>query len=281
MGKLLFDKTVKFDSKSGKLAHSGYLSRSDAIEHSNRAYQYLKKRCEELGIKLSYDLSYNGFPNELIITEAFGGHGCLIIHPADDKFTDKLLRKCGKGDRDYQFLKENKDKYALFKANYGAKQVVILPGTNLLGQIAKSTLEKLTKRGAVFKPHPITTEFYLREIAKVVGKDNLLSKYASGAEVMEQADHVHVSCSTELGLYAKLHGKRVSTFPIQYRNRGSYYGLYQEIHRLEELLSTPRSGVIFNTDDYEEQIDEYLDYWKQSLDNHARNTKGYRHRRSK
>ena len=39
MGQLLYEKTVKFDSKAGKLAHSGFLSRSDAITESNKIYK--------------------------------------------------------------------------------------------------------------------------------------------------------------------------------------------------------------------------------------------------
>ena len=265
MGQLLYEKTVKFDSKAGKLAHSGFLSRSDAITESNKIYKYLEKRCAELRRKLSYDLSYNGFPRDLIVTEAFGGHGCFVIHPADDDFTIKLLKGCGKGERDFDFLSVKKDKYSLFDAEHPAKKVVILPGTNLLCRMSPNVIKGMNKPGVYFKPHPITTEFYIREIESFVGRDKLIHKLASGAKVLENADEVWVSRSTELGLYAKLDGKKVHTYKINYQNKGSYFGLYDQIDRLEEVLSTARSGVIFPTDDYEAQIDEYLAYYEESL----------------
>jgi len=262
---LLYEKTVKFDSKAGKLAHSGYLSRADAIAESNKVYKYLEERCKELKRKLSYDLSYNGFPNDLIVTEAFGGHGCLIIHPADDDFTIKLLKGCGSGDRDYGFLLEKKDKYTLFDAEHPAKKVVVLPGTNLLCRMSKNVMKGLNKPDVYYKPHPITTEFYIREIEVAVGKDKVINKLASGAEVVANADEVWVSRSTELGLYAKLDGKKVHTYRVEYQNKGSYFGLYDQIERIEEVLSTPRSGVIFPSDDYKEQIDEYLAYYEEMV----------------
>lgn len=262
---LLYEKTVTFDSKAGKLAHSGFLSRASAIEDSNKVFTYLQERCKELRRKLSYDLSYNGFPMDLIVTESFGGHGCLIIHPADDDFTIKLLRECGSGERDISFLQEKKDKYALFDAEHPAKKVVILPGTNLLCLMSKNIIKGMNKPDVYFKPHPITTEFYIREVEMMVGKDKVLNKLASGAKVMENADELWVSQSTELGLYAKLDGKTVHTYKINYRNKGSYFGLYNQIDRIAEVLSTAKSGVIFPTGDYKEQIDEFLEYYETML----------------
>lgn len=262
---LLYEKTVKFDSKAGKLAHSGFLSRSDAIAESNKIYKYLADRCEELKRKLSYDLSYDGFPQDLIVTEAFGGHGCLIIHPADDGFTKKLLTNTGGGDRDLSFLSTKKDKYALFDAEHPAKKVVILPGTNLLCRMSMNVIKGMNKPDVYFKPHPITTEFYIREVEVAVGKDKVINKLASGATIIDNATELWVSRSTELGLYAKLDGKTVHTYRIEYKNKGSYYGLYEQLDRIEEVLSTARSGVIFPTDDYEAQIDEYLAYYEESL----------------
>lgn len=262
---LLYEKTVSFDSKAGKLAHSGYLSRASAIADSNKVFEYLDQRCKELRRKLSYDLSYNGFPQDLIVTEAFGGHGCLIVHPADDDFTIKLLRGCGKAERDFQFLRVKKDKYTLFDAEHPAKKIVVLPGTNLLCLMSKNVIKGMNKPGVYFKPHPITTEFYIREIEMSVGKEKVINKLASGANIVDNADEVWVSLSTELGLYAKLDGKLVHTYKINYRNKGSYFGLYDSIDRLEEVLSTPKSGVIFPTDDYREQIDTYLAYYEESL----------------
>lgn len=262
---LLYEKTVKFDSKAGKLAHSGYLSRSDAIAESNKIYKYLEKRCRELGRKLSYDLSYNGFPNDLIVTEAFGGHGCIIVHPADDDFTIKLLSETGAGDRDFSSLQEKKDKYALFDGEYDVKKVVVLPGTNLLCRMSPNVIKGMNKPDVYFKPHPITTEFYVREIESFVGRDKVLNKLASGAAITDNAEEIWVSRSTELGLYAKLDGKTVHTYKVNYQNKGSYFGLYDQIDRLEEVLSTAKSGVIFPTDDYEAQIDEFLAYYTEKV----------------
>jgi len=265
---LLYEKTVKFDSKAGKLAHSGFLSRSDAIAESNKMYKYLEQRCKELKRKLSYDLSYDGFPQDLIVTEAFGGHGCLIIHPADDGFTNKLLTNTGKGERDLDFLQTKKDKYSLFDAEHPATKVVILPGTNLLCRMSMNVIKGMNKPDVYFKPHPITTEFYIREVEVAVGRDKVINKLASGANIVDNATELWVSRSTELGLYAKLAGKTVHTYRIEYKNKGSYYGLYDQIHRIEDVLSTARSGVIFPTDDYEAQIDEFLAYYEDEVINY-------------
>lgn len=266
---MLYDKTVTFDSNAGKLAHSGYLTRSDAIKESNKIYAYLQKRCREEGIKLSYDLSYDGFPRELIVTESFGGHGCLIIHPASDDFTIKLLKSCGKGERDWNFLTEKKDKYELFNMDLQVDTLVVLPGTNLLSLISPNTLKGMNKKGVYFKPHPITTEYYIRELEIMLGKDKILPKLASGAQLTKDARCIRVSRSTELGLYARLDGKEVKPYKINYRNKGSYFGLYEVIDRLPDVLSTARSGVIFPTDDYEAQIDEFLEYYRESLSNYS------------
>jgi hypothetical protein len=278
---LLYEKTVTFDSKSGKLAHSGYLSRASAIDDSNKVFEYLNKRCKELKRKLSYDLSYNGFPQDLIVTESFGGHGCLIVHPADDNFTMQLLRECGTGERDFQFLREKKDKYSLFDSEHPATKVVILPGTNLLCLMSKNVIKGMNKPGVYFKPHPITTEFYIREIEMSVGKDKVINKLASGAKIVDNADEVWVSQSTELGLYAKLDGKLVHTYKINYRNKGSYFGLYDQIERLGEVLSTAKSGVIFPTDDYEQQVDEFLEYYEESIKGYTPKTPGNSKKRKK
>lgn len=278
---LLYEKTVTFDSKAGKLAHSGYLSRAAAISESNKVYDYLQQRCKETNRKLSYDLSYNGFPNDLIVTEAFGGHGCLIIHPADDGYTEHLLRTSGRGNRDLSFLLEKKDKYALFDSEHPTKKLVILPGTNLLSLMSQNVIKGMNKPDVYFKPHPITTEFYIREIETMVGKDKVINKLASGAQLVANADEIWVSQSTELGLYAHLAGKTVHTYKIKYRNKGSYFGLYGQMHRLEEVLSTPNSGVIFPTDDYKEQIDAYLEHYEQGLSGYTSKSRKKRNNKKK
>ena len=44
---MLYTKTVAFDSKAGKLAHSGYLSRSEKIQESNVIVDRLMELCAE------------------------------------------------------------------------------------------------------------------------------------------------------------------------------------------------------------------------------------------
>jgi len=259
------NKTGTFDSKSSKLTHSGYLSRASAIDGSNVVYAYIRQRCKELNIKLSYDLSYNGFPGDLVITEAFGGHGGVVLHPADFKFSQALVNASGSGDRDTTFLLKKKDKYALFELPANPDKLVILPGTNMLGDISDKTLLSLAKKGCMFKPHPITTEYFIRKISVLVGLDRVYNKMASGALLVERCNELHVTRSTELGLYARLSGKSVKVYKTETSRRGSYHYLYNATNPIGNVLSTPKSGVIFQGDDYKDQVDEFLAFYREQL----------------
>ena len=170
------------------------------------------------------------------------------------------------GDRDWGFLLEEADKYTLFDGKHDVERVVILPGTNLLTKVDFKDLKALVDGKTKFKPHPITTNWFIRELEIAVGKENLYSRYDSGAKIMASSSAVVVTRSTELGLYARLQGKTVTTFKIDNHGKGSYFGLYEGIERLPQLMGTPQAGVIFNTPDWEAQLIEYLDYHAAQLE---------------
>ena len=267
----------KFWLAANKLMHSGKWSRNKAIAGSNRVAEYISKRCAEEGILASYDMSYGGAPHELMYTEIFGASGCIMIKPMDVRFWGQMLNKV-ESDVNPMRLKtllEAGDKYNICNYPYSpskVKEVLFLPGSNLLKCLPKKLIKDLVFRGVYIKPHPITTSHDYQMMMIDFG-DKYLNLQESGWDLMKAANKVYCTGSTELGLYAALHDKLV--IPLRYidkeQHKEVYWGFYEHINKLKQLISTPLSGIIFNDDTYKEQVDAYLNFYKEMYDYATKN----------
>ncbi len=251
-----------YESEANKVAHSGYLSRSDKIREANPIAQLLVAEAARRGIKIQYDIAYEGHPHELSFTECFAGAGGVYIRPADSALSHALLKHIAVPTRDISFLLESEDKYKQLEIYCPSEHVIFLPGTNLLEFYPPDQFMPFYKKGVTkVKPHPITSEWYRFLLLRTFGSDTLPLK-GSAQSILRQTKEVTVTPHTEMGLYALLMGKKVNVLPTA-KNKLPVYGyFYATGDRLKTVLSSHLSGLFFMSPNIETEIKEWFDYYQ-------------------
>ena len=158
------------------------------------------------------------------------------------------------------------DKYHLQDLPRPPARVVLLPGSNQLSwMVSREALSRLMfeHEEVMIKPHPLTTEADLRALGLHYGLDRILPRDASGVACVLAAGQLWHTTSSELGLLAMAHGKRVSNISDFRREAGgAFYPIYRHLWRrddaaqaLDELAAWEASGLLFlDMDDLEARI---------------------------
>lgn len=273
----LIDKHIK--SSSLQIHKIGFLSRSEANKKSEELASVLIKKCKKYKIKLTYDVSYGGHPQELRYSEFFAGLGGLQIGPCDGNLIRLLLTK--KYDEsnniDYStFLSENTyDKYLVHDYDISdMRGLIILPGSNLLSRtVDKRKLNAAVDLGAKIKPHPLTQEQDLTMLYSEYGYGIVLPSLYSGYKAMYHSNVIYSTGTSELGLYAMLLKKRVIDIGTEFKAGGYNDCFYRTVdatnqkEALNQYLNNPGSGIVFK----EEQIDPYLELYQETLSFYLKN----------
>ena len=243
------------------------------------------------GLALEYDLWFN--TNEIHTIRSwlytdFMGNGLLFkinsvkineklfksIVTSDIKVDEERLDKIINNFRDKYLLKDNESYY---------DKIIFPPGTNLLTKTGKDQqvidwkrFTNCVKDGFVIKPHPITTPLYVAKFVKEYGKENVLDKKVSGMDLLLKCKEAACSPNSETGLIALLLDKKlrlISTPKImREKSHLTYESIYATVadqknqtsnHALRKILSSKRSGIIFDFDeDAEERLERYFDnFW--------------------
>lgn len=236
-------------------------------------------------LPINYDLNrpQPWYFTEYSYTEFMGG---IIVSPMSDEIATrhiinsmkypsnfdaediimKRLKQYNTLDK-YQSLKEPTGKYSHFNA------LVILPGSNILhSTVSKEKLtEVMWSRDDVnIKPHPLTTKKQFYELQKEFGIHRVFHPLQSGWRLLEMADEIYSTSTTELAMYATLMNKPVKSIGnIFYERTGAYYPVFRNIANLPpkkaksnllKILNSDRSGIVFIEDsNYEEKLNKYFD----------------------
>ena len=261
-------------SSSVHIVKTHYLARAESNKTSETLTDVLVEKCADRGIKLSYDITYGGHPEDLRYTEFFAGLGGIQITPCSGDIVRILFDNEYDTSNNIDFAtlltKEVYDKYIVY--DYDTKPMrglVILPGSNILTKLVdKEKLNAAVLLGAKVKPHPLTNQGDIDFLVKEYGEDAILPKMYSGYKAMTNSNVLYATGSTELALYGMLLGKRVidigNNEPV-----GGYSDIYHHVidapdqkTALNFILNNPSSGIVFQKD----KIDTYLDIYQKMLD---------------
>lgn len=103
------------------------------------------------------------------------------------------------------------DKYELLPPAKKHRKVIFLPGSNAVSILDQSALQRLmTDDEWIIKPHPVTDDGMLRDLAAIHGYHRILDRHVSGMALLEGADEVAVMTTSEIFLLARLMGKPVT-----------------------------------------------------------------------
>ena len=243
------------------------------------------------GSPFEYDLWYNTNEIHTIRTwlwTDFLGRG-IFVRVNSIKINNKLMKNIASSDikideeRIEKIISVLEDKYLLESNPKFYDKVIFPPGSNLLqkGIMNWHKVGKLIKEGYVIKPHPITAHLWIAKMRLDYGKENILSKREGGFELLMKCKEMAMCPNSEMGLIALLFGKKVSTVAVPVKTREKNHLTYEALYgavagqeqgsgiALRKILSSKRSGIIFNFDpDPEERLQRYLDnFWEFKITN--------------
>ena len=243
------------------------------------------------GSPFEYDLWFN--TNELHTIRTwlwtdFLGKG-IFVRVNSIKINNKVMKDIASSDikideeRIEKIINNLGNKYSLETNTEFYDKVIFPPGSNLLQKQVMNwhKVGKLIKEGYVIKPHPITAHLWIAKMRLDYGKDKILNKKEGGFELLMECKEMAMCPNSEMGLIALLLGKKVSTVAVPVKTREKNHLTYEAIYQavagqsqgsgvaLRKILSSKRSGIIFNFDpDPEDRLQRYLDnFWEYKITN--------------
>tara|TARA_R100000656_G_scaffold100070_1_gene72662 strand:+ start:1461 stop:2360 length:900 start_codon:yes stop_codon:yes gene_type:complete len=236
-----------------------------------------------------YDLWFN--TNELHTIRSwlytdFLGKG-IYVRVNSVKINDRLMEQIASSDikideERIENIKQHLDnKYSLQWNTEFHNKVIFPPGSNLMNKnvINWHKVTELVEKGYKIKPHPITAHLWIAKMKGDFGEENILNKKEGGFELLLNCEEMAMCPNSEMGLIALLLGKKVNSVATPRKVREKAHLTYEAIYRavanqpqgsgiaLQKILSSKRSGMIFNFDpDPEERLDRYLDnFWEYTI----------------
>lgn len=231
------------------------------------------------GVKVEYDIAYevpdriHGYKFSDFLTKA------IYLAPQCYKFAQQSITESAnrpvtaEGARVVESLRNGiEDKYILHaEDSFVAKDLIVLPGTNLLSRediVDFEKIDQLVKDGAYVKLHPITERTWVNYLknrwgAKVIPSDVPLYP------ILKNADKVWFTMSSETGIAATLFGKKIGlvnhpqkkmTSNFEHIYRGLDYARNGSlVNRLSAVFSHGESGIITTYhDDPAERVNAFF-----------------------
>lgn len=242
---------------------SGQSFRSPANAEQEALVRYIPRKIN--GLKVEYDISFDipkvikGYKFTDFLTKAF------YISPQSKEIArDALANVIARGPTDkgreiVAKLRENlTDKYIQHEDEEGwtnVKELVILPGTNILvkdGAVDFEKIDELVKRPGVYvKMHPITAKVW-RTMMKMRWGDRLIPADAPLYPILRNVEKTHFTLSSETGISSVILGKKIglitgpkpssTNFEFMYNALDSVRDMTM-IDRITAMFSHPESGV--------------------------------------
>ena len=236
-----------------------------------------------------YDLWYN--TNEIntirsFLYTDFLGKG-IYVRVNTIKINDRLMLDIASSNQKIdeeriETIKGNlENKYSLQWNTEFYDKVIFPPGSNLMNKnvINWGRVTNLIEQGYKIKPHPITAHIWIAKMKQDFGEENILNKKEGGFELLLNCKEMAMCPNSEMGLIALLLGKKITSIGTPRTVREKAHLTYEAIYRavanqpqgsgtaLQKILSSRRSGMIFNFDpDPEERLDRYLDnFWDMTI----------------
>ena len=241
------------------------------------------------GCTFEFDLWYN--TNELktirtFLYTDFLGQG-IYFRVNTIKINDRINHSIADSnqkideDRIQKIIDSLENKYTLKVNRSEHDKVVFPPGSNLI-QGGKNVLDWkklddfIMNKGYVIKPHPITAHVWVAKYKERYGADKVLDKKVGGHELLERCTDVAFCPNSQMGIEGLLLGKQIHSVGTprvtREKNHLTYEAIYQGIAgkscgsrtALLKILSSKRSGIVFNFDeDAEERVERYLEqFWE-------------------
>lgn len=235
------------------------------------------------GVKVEYDIGYDipdkihGYKYTDFLTK------CIYISPCSHAIAKKNITEvAGLGPTEEgryvveQLRKNLTDKYLLDNddTTYKPKQLIVLPGTNLLVKdvVDMEKVDKLVSEGAYVKLHPITAEVW-RTMLKNRWKDKCIPADAPLYPILKSAEKVFFTMSSETGIASTLLGKQLglinsdkpskTNFEFIYRGLDAQRNGGKLIDKLTSLFSHPESGFItVYHENPEQRIKQFFEHTK-------------------
>lgn len=149
------------------------------------------------------------FFSEFVYHDLLGG---IALTTLSAEINARVAEEVAKETSNKEFpIGEVFDKYKLTENPFaGCKKVVFMTGSNSIHMVDQQKLLKLLEDEEwVVKPHPVTNEDTLREMARVVGYHRMVDPNVSGMQMLEGAEEIATLANSELYLVARLTGKPV------------------------------------------------------------------------
>lgn len=255
--KMLFD---NYNHYWSPITHLMHLRTTARVKEVYDSYDFGKWLTEKLNAK--YDLRYEGSSDELLITEFLGSISGIMVYTPDHKFNCKMLalaEECPTPRFDINRLGPKYPSFAL-PVPEDLETLVILPGSNILRSISEDVLRYLYDNNAYFKPHPLTNKDDLLSFKLRMG-EQFLSPYEDVYPLVRAASTVVCQDSTEMGIYAALHGKKIQH--LCNLGPGAAYGhMYPVIDKIALKLNTVESGLFLPSEDWDEQLERFMSHLK-------------------
>ena len=241
------------------------------------------------GAPFQYDLWFN--TNELhtirsfLYTDFLGkGIYCrvnsIIIN---DKVLHSIIDENPEVDEDRvnKIIGNLENKYILTKQVETHPKIIFLPGSNQMNKdlINWGRLKEMVKQGWKIKPHPITAHIWIAKMKEEYGSRAVYGKKDDGYALLRGAEQVAICPNSEMGIAALLLGKDITSVALprtkREKNLVTYDSIYGAIANrkqgsrtaLKQILSSNRSGIVFNFDvDAEERLERYLlNFWEYKI----------------
>ena len=234
---------------------TGNLPRNDHLKELNHFDIFFGDFFSLKGIKHLYDVYFDGEKDfdSVSYSELFS-IGCVVV-PCNDWMRYNLALEASKDDypsltEEYvsYILDQTTDKYKLTKYRGPTiERVVFLPGSNIIEDIVDvNKLIEEVEKGALIKPHPLTTNFYLGVLKERFGKNVIIPHRVRGQEVLEKSLYVASTSNSELGLKALLMNKKLKLIDKEENPslRPIFRQLYQAAFSNENIHKTPRENLL-------------------------------------
>lgn len=283
------EKPLMFDPEATKYHIGTEIKFVDRLQCLAEIEQYVRSKCLEARVDYSYDCTAdeNTFYDTINYTTYAG---LFIMHPLC--FSHQLLQMYDAkadgldGIGHIEWIEDNieKDNISKYVKSDGSvlereglqdfKAVVVLPGSNKIYEHTSDVkLKKIIERHGsdlVMKPHPITTEEVLEDLANVKGEAQLADPHSNLYDIIRQAEVVYTSHISETALTSLLLKKRVSPMEVfGKRFTGSFshinhfcFSEPDPIGTLASIFASPKSGVIHPEidKDWKDKVDKYFEY---------------------
>ena len=158
--------------------------------------------------------------------------GGLLLNAMSAEISARVSQKVSKLGREEDFNMDWVfDKYLLKNSGLKYKKVLFLAGSNSTHLMDQCAIQRLMDSDTqwMIKPHPITTEQTIRELASVWGYSRIIHPKESGNLLLRNCDEFAATQCSELFLVGRLLGKPVTDVT---RYDRAWFSTYHPICRL-------------------------------------------------